>query len=59
MTLLIKDFSTGYDNRVIVSNINFELKKSEWIGVIGANGSGKSTFLKGILQFNPIFSVNF
>ena len=27
---------------------NLTLKNVEWLGVIGANGSGKSTFLKGI-----------
>ena len=55
MTLLVKDFSTGYDNKIIINKANFELKESEWIGIIGANGSGKSTLLKGILKFNPIF----
>ena len=55
MTLLIKDFSTGYDNKIILNKINFELNESEWIGIIGANGSGKSTLLKGILKFNPTF----
>ncbi len=55
MTLLIKDFSTGYDNKIIISKVNIELKESEWIGIIGANGSGKSTLLKGILKFNPTF----
>ena len=53
MTLLVKDFSTGYDNKTIINKTNFELKESEWIGIIGANGSGKSTLLKGILKFNP------
>jgi len=56
MTLLIKDFSTGYDDKIIINKINFKLKESEWIGVIGANGSGKSTLIKGILKFNPNFS---
>jgi len=56
MTLLIKDFSTGYDDKIIINKINFKLKESEWIGVIGANGSGKSTLIKGILKFNPTFS---
>ena len=55
MTLLLKDFSTGYENKIILNNTNFELKESEWIGIIGANGSGKSTLLKGILKFNPTF----
>ena len=55
MTLLIRDFSTGYENKIIIDKINFELKESEWIGIIGANGSGKSTLLKGILKFNDSF----
>ena len=55
MTLLIKDFSTGYDNNIIINKTTFELKESEWIGIIGANGSGKSTLLKGILKFNTTF----
>ena len=55
MTLLIKNFSTGYENKIILNKINFELRESEWIGIIGANGSGKSTLLKGILKFNPTF----
>ena len=55
MTLLIKEFSTGYDNKIVLNKISFELKESEWIGIIGANGSGKSTLLKGILKFNPTY----
>ena len=55
MTLIIKNFSTGYENKIILNKINFELRESEWIGIIGANGSGKSTLLKGILKFNPNF----
>jgi len=39
--------------RVAVSNINFAAEKGEYIGIIGATGSGKSTFiqhLNGLLK---------
>ena len=48
MTLITKDFSTGYQNKEVIKSINLTLKNFEWLGIIGANGSGKSTFLKGI-----------
>ena len=48
MTLITKDFSTGYQNKEVIKSINLTLKNVEWLGIIGANGSGKSTFLKGI-----------
>ena len=48
MTLITKDFSTGYEKNNIIKLISLSLEKSEWLGIVGANGSGKSTFLKGI-----------
>lgn len=35
-----------YENRIVLDGIDFEIKKSEAIGIIGKNGSGKSTLLK-------------
>ncbi len=48
MTLTTKNFSTGYQNKDVIKSINLTLENVEWLGIIGANGSGKSTFLKGI-----------
>ena len=56
MELIFKSFSTGYKKSKIINNISFKLKDKEWIGIIGSNGSGKSTFLKGTLKFIPILS---
>ena len=41
----IEDLSFGYNNNLIIKNINLELKKNDVLGVVGPTGSGKSTFL--------------
>ena len=56
MTLNTKDFSTGYQGNQIIKSISLSLKRSEWLGIIGANGSGKSTFLKGISRILEVYS---
>jgi len=58
MPIVTKNFSTGYEGNEIIKSINFSLEKSEWIGIIGANGSGKSTFLKGISRILSAYSGN-
>ena len=56
MTLTTQDFSTGYQGNKIIKSINLSLVRSEWLGIIGANGSGKSTFLKGISRILDVYT---
>lgn len=44
---------TTYTNFTALENINLEIKKGEFIGIIGKNGSGKSTLLKIITGIFP------
>jgi len=45
----IADFSYSYDGKSrVLKNINFEVKKSKVVVIIGPSGSGKSTFLRAI-----------
>ncbi|HEY3329997.1 MAG TPA: metal ABC transporter ATP-binding protein [Capsulimonadaceae bacterium] len=39
----------GYGRRTILSDLNLELKKGDYIGIVGPNGSGKTTLLHAIL----------
>lgn len=46
-----KDLKIGYDD--IIANISFELYRGKKLGVIGANGKGKSTLLKTLMRTIP------
>ncbi len=47
--ITIKEASVGYKSRVILENIEFHMRTNERVALCGDNGSGKSTFIKGIL----------
>ncbi|MCR8743839.1 metal ABC transporter ATP-binding protein [Romboutsia lituseburensis] len=47
--------SFGYDEKPILEDINLEIHKGDYVGIIGQNGAGKSTLLK--LMINEIKSV--
>ena len=57
--LKTQNLSVGYTSRksktVVASNINIELSKGQLVGLIGANGIGKSTLLRTLTKVqNPI-----
>ncbi|WP_179334499.1 ABC transporter ATP-binding protein [Winogradskyella costae] len=58
--LKAEQLSIGYKTKkaetVIASNINFELKKGQLIGLVGANGIGKSTLLRTLIKVQPELS---
>ena len=45
MILDVKNLTHGFGDRGIFENVSFRLLKGEHIGLIGANGEGKSTFM--------------
>lgn len=46
--LQVKDLNIGYEQKQILSGLNFSIGKGELIGLVGSNGIGKSTLLKTI-----------
>lgn len=45
----IKGVWAGYDGHAILENINLTINQSDFIGLIGPNGGGKTTLLKTIV----------
>jgi ATP-binding cassette, subfamily F, member 3 len=48
--LMATNVSIGYGANVLARDITFILRRSECLGIIGPNGSGKTTFLRTILK---------
>ncbi len=44
--LKVKDVTLRFGSRILFENVNLEFLKDNCYGIIGANGAGKSTFLK-------------
>lgn len=55
MLLECNSLVLGY-NRALTQPINLSIEDNRWIGIIGKNGIGKSTFLKTILGIRSSYS---
>jgi ATP-binding cassette subfamily F protein 3 len=47
--LTVEDLVIGYGEKILAKGIEFTLTRGEALGVIGGNGTGKTTFLKTVL----------
>ena len=46
--LEIKNLKKSFGDHTVIQDINFSIEKGEIVSIIGASGSGKSTFLRCI-----------
>lgn len=45
----LKSITVGYSGEVALKDVNFKIRKNDFIGIIGPNGGGKTTLVKVIL----------
>lgn len=53
IVLTLEDASVGYGNCVLQRHLTFKVFRQQKIAVVGANGLGKSTFLKSVIREIP------
>ena len=54
--IICQNLSVGYDSKVILKNLSFEVNKGDYLCIVGENGSGKTTLIKSILGLVPTIS---
>ena len=47
--LEVKDLSVTRSGKLVLKDINLEIRTGEFVGLVGPNGSGKSTLMLSIL----------
>ena len=43
------DVTLGYGSRAVLTDLSFEVREGDFLGVVGPNGAGKTTILRAIL----------
>lgn len=49
----IKDFSMRFGEQLVIEKLSFEVKRGETFGLLGSNGSGKTTTIRALLGIYP------
>ena len=57
--LTVEDAAVGYPDKLLARDITFTLRRGECLGIIGPNGSGKTTFIKTVLGKLPPLAGEF
>ena len=56
---IAKDVCKAFDDNIILNHFNYTFSRYEKLGIVGNNGTGKSTFIKTLLGVEPIDSGSY
>ena len=51
IALKVKDYSVAFDE-ILLENVNFEIKSTDKVAIVGSNGTGKTTLIQEIFKNN-------
>ncbi len=54
--ITVTDLSLGYDEQLVLRDLNFSVSKGDYLCIVGENGSGKTTLMKTILHLKEPIS---
>lgn len=46
--------AVGYGEKTVLRDVSFQVKKGEYVALIGSNGTGKSTLIKCVSGLLPL-----
>ena len=47
----VKNFKMSFGEKMVISDLSFDVKKGEIFGLLGSNGCGKTTTIRALLGF--------
>lgn len=53
VVIRVRDLSVGFGNRLILENLDLDVKRGEILGFVGASGAGKSVLTRTIIGLMP------
>lgn len=59
MILTIENLTKSYGEKTLFTDVNFSVDEGDKIGVVGVNGTGKSTLLRAVAGLIPVDAGNF
>lgn len=54
MILTLENFTKSYGEKLLFSGVDLSLSAGDKVGIVGVNGTGKSTFLKAVAGLIPV-----